>query len=138
MKYKLKFETKLEFDTEDKFGIRERYKEFNDVCNKMDIGYGALYFLYTIEKTDKNFIKSDTAPKGKSIEYNNFGEEGYYEDVPDGFVCYVLGQNIDGYFYSYDIYFLIEKEYEDDFNNEIYEKIAEYSLLNDYRLRKTE
>lgn len=137
MKYKLTFVTQIDFDTEDKFKIRDKYKEFNYICDRVDfISRASLYFQYSFEEVSRYFVKTDKQLKTKKLEYNNVADKGYYRKVPKGYKCFVLGTNFDGYFFSLEVYFLIKEQDVDinDFNNELYEKIAEYSLKNDARI----
>ena len=137
--YKLTLTTNITFSEEDKFHIRDQFDTLSmilDAYNGGEIREGEYYFKYAYERDDKVFIE-DENEKEMDEQHTRHGR---YEKVKDGYTCFVLGVYDYGveYFESFDVHFVIKPEEEDEFLDELYKKLYEYSLLNDYRFNQKE
>lgn len=134
--YKLNITTIDAFSERDKFHIRDQFDTISMVLNKYNGGEirpAEYYFRYCYETTDKIFIEDDNEKGWDNLNTRH----GRYETIKDGYICYVLGIYVNGeYFESFDIPFVIKQEEKDEFDNELWLKMSEYSLLNDYRFSK--
>lgn len=138
-KYKLTLTTQTTFSEEDKFHIRDKFDTLSmilDSYNGGEIREGEYYFRYSYERTDKIFIENDNE-KEMDEQHIRYGK---YESVKDGYSCFTLGvyNNNGEYFDSFDIMFVVKPEEEDEFLDELFKKMIEYSLINDYRFNQTE
>ena len=126
--YRLNLTTFDIFSDDDKFHIRDQFNHLDKIL-KHHLSPAEYYFRYSFGKSDKMFVLDDN---GTETDY--YYRRGRYEAVKDGYICYSLGENVnDDYYKSYDIYFVIKPEEENEFLEELFKKIAEYSLINDYR-----
>lgn len=133
MNYKLSLTTFDTFSDDDKFHIRDQFNHLDKIL-KHHLSPAEYYFRYSYEKSDKVFILDEN---GTETDFSY--RSGRYEDVKDGYICYSLGENVnEEYYESYDIYFVIKPEEEDEFLEELFKKIAEYSIMNDYRFNQKE
>ena len=134
--YKLNLTTFDAFSDKDKFHIRDCFDTLSmvlDSYNGGEIREGEYYFRYSFEKTDKVFVEDDNEKGWDNLNTRH----GRYEKVKDGYICYVLGIYVNGeYFEPFDIHFVIKQEEKDEFDNELWLKMSEYSILNDYRFSK--
>ena len=134
--YKLNLTTFDTFSDKDKFHIRDCFDTLSmvlDSYNGGEIREGEYYFKYSFEETDKVFVEDENEKEWDNLNTRH----GRHEKVKEGYICITLGIYVNGeYFESFDIPFVMKPEEKDEFSDEIFHKMAEYSIINDYRFNQ--